>query len=218
MKRFFGMDTKLYRFCAMAWNLIFLNLITLVSCIPVVTAGASLTAMHYVLLKLVRKEEGYIGRMFWGAFKANFKQATILWAAVLALFFSYRIDWTLVTMNSEQFGKPVRYGILILAIITFMFFQFLFPVLSHFENTIFLTVQNAVILSVSKFPRTIVMTLVWVIPYEILTHSLALFPLVLMLGLTLPGFVCAKLYSPVFKQLEPEPEEESEAGEAGVLE
>lgn len=213
MKKFFGMDTKLYRFCAMAWNLICLNLITLVFCIPVVTAGASLTAMHYVLLKLVRREEGYIGRMFWGAFKANFKQATILWAAVLALFFSYRIDWVVVTANSDMFGRPVQYGIIILAIITFMLFQFLFPVLSHFENTIFLTIQNTVILSVSKFPRTIVMTLVWIVPYEILTHSLALFPLVLMLGLTLPGFVCAKLYNPVFKLLEPEEEEEEQNNE-----
>ena len=73
-----------------------------------------------------------------------------------------------------------------------------------------MTVQNAAVLSVSKFPRTIVMTLVWVIPYEILIHSLALFPLVLMLGLTFPGFVCAKMYDPVFRLLEPEIEEEWE--------
>lgn len=204
MRKFFGMDTKLYRFCAFAWDLICLNLLTLLFCVPVVTAGASLTAMHYVLLKLIRREEGYIGRMFLGAFKENFKQATILWIAALALFFSYRVDWVVVTSNSEIFGKPVQYGILILAIVTFMLFQFLFPVLSHFENTVLMTVQNAIILSVSKFPRTVVMTLVWVIPYEILIHSLALFPLLLMLGVTLPGFVCAKLYDPVFRLLEPE--------------
>ncbi|MDO5539604.1 MAG: DUF624 domain-containing protein [Eubacteriales bacterium] len=207
MKKFFGMDTRLYRFCAFVWNLIYLNLLTLILCIPVITAGASLTAMHYVLLKLVRKEEGYIGRMFWNAFKENFKQATILWIAVLALFFSYRIDWVVVTSNMDIFGKPVQYGILILASITFLLFQFLFPVLSHFENTVFMTVQNTAFLCVSKFPRTIVMAFSWIIPYEILTHSLALFPLVLMLGFTFPGFICAKMYDPVFKLLEPVDEE-----------
>lgn len=208
MRRFFGMDTKLYRFFAFAWNLICLNLITLVFCIPVVTAGAALTAMHYVLLGLIRREEGYISRMFLRAFKENFAQATILWIAVLALFFSYRVDWVIVTSNTDVFGKPVQYGILILTIVTFMLFQFLFPLLSHFENSVLMTVKNTVILSVSKFPRTLAMTLVWVVPYEILIHSMALFPLVLLLGLTLPGFLCAKLYDPVFRSLEPEEEPE----------
>lgn len=208
MKKFFAMDNKLYRFCSIVWNLIYLNLITIAFCIPVITAGASLTAMHYVLLKIIRREDGYIGRMFWNAFKTNFKQATILWVAVAALFLSYRVDWVLVSSDNDLFGRPVQYGIMILTIITFMLFQFLFPVLSHFENTIFMTVQNTVILSISKFPRTVVMTLVWIVPFEILTHSFALFPLILMLGLTLPGFVCAKMYNPVFKLLEPEMEED----------
>ncbi len=203
MGRFFGMDTKLYRFCSMAWSLIHLNLITLALCIPVITAGASLTAMHYCLLKLVRREEGYIGVMFRNAFRQNFRQATILWIAVLALFVSYRVDWVLVSSNPDIFGRPVQYGIMILAIVTFMLFQFLFPLLSHFENTVFMTVRNTVILTISRFPRVIVMTLVWVIPYMILTHSFALFPLLLMLGLTFPGFVCAKMYDPVFRLLEP---------------
>lgn len=216
--RFFGMDTKLYRFFAMAWNLIYLNLMTLLLCIPVVTAGASLTAMHYVLLKLIRGEEGYLWRMFLDAFRKNFRQATILWIAVLALFFSYRVDWVVISGAGVSYAKPVRYGIMIVAIITFMLFQFLYPVLSHFENSVLMTVQNAVILSVSKFPRTIVMTLVWVIPYEILIHSFALFPLLLMLGLSLPGFVCAKLYDPVFRLLEPEEEEEEEDWEEEELE
>ena len=208
MKKFFAMDNKLYRFCSIVWNLIYLNLITIAFCIPVITVGASLTAMHYVLLKIIRREDGYIGRMFWNAFKTNFKQATILWVAVAALFLSYRVDWVLVSSDNDLFGRPVQYGIMILTIITFMLFQFLFPVLSHFENTIFMTVQNTVILSISKFPRTVVMTLVWIVPFEILTHSFALFPLILMLGLTLPGFVCAKMYNPVFKLLEPEMEED----------
>ena len=165
--------------------------------------------MHYVMLKMVRGEEGYIGRMYWNAFKKNFKQATILWAAVLALFISYRVDWVVVTANADMFGKPIQYGILILAILTFLGFQFLYPLLSHFENTLLMTVQNAMILCVSKFPRAVAMAAVWIIPYIIFRYSPVLFPLVLMLGFSFPGFVCAKMYHTVFKMLEPQ-EEESE--------
>lgn len=202
------MDSKIYRFFAMTWNLIVLNLFTLLAAIPVFTAGASLTAMHYVLLKLIRGEESYIGRMFWQAFKENFKKATILWFAFLALFFSYRVDWIIATGSPEILGKPVLYGIMIVSILTFMLFQFVFPMLSHFENTILMTVRNSIILCVSNVPRLLVMTLIWVIPYEILIHSMALFPLLLMLGFTFPGFICAKMYHPVFKKLEPEEDDE----------
>lgn len=208
MKRFLGMDTKIYRFFAMAWNLIVLNLLTLIACIPVITAGAAITAMHYVLLKLVRGEESYVGRMFWGAFKDNLKKGTLLGLAFIALFVSYRVDWMFTVNNPEILGRPVQYAIMILAILTFMLMQFVFPMLSHFENTILMTVLNSLILCISNVPRLLVMTLVWVIPYEIFIHSFALLPLIVMLGITLPGFICAKMYHPIFKKLEPEEEEE----------
>lgn len=206
MNRIFGMDTKVSRFLSMAWNLIVLNLLTLLGCLPIVTAGASLTAMHYVLLKLVRKEESYIGRMFRQAFKENFRQSTILWLLFLAVFFLYRADWVLAENYPETFGAPMKYAVVILAILTFMLMQFVFPLQSHFANRLSGTVKNAAILTISKFPRTLVMTLVWVIPYETLIHSMALLPVLFMLGISLPGYVCARMYEPVFEQLEPEKE------------
>lgn len=45
-------------------DLCILNIICLVCCIPIVTAGASITAMYYVTLKMVRNEEAYIVRSF----------------------------------------------------------------------------------------------------------------------------------------------------------
>ena len=207
MKRFLGMDTKAYRFFSFVWNMLVLNLLTLLMCVPVVTAGASLTAMHYVMLAMVRGEEGYVSRMFWKSFKSNLKQSTILWLAFAALFASYRFDWYMAVNNPDIFKKPVLYGILILAVLTFMLLQTVFPLQSHFENTAVGTVRNALILTVSFFPRILVMALVWVIPYEILTHSLVMFPLVVMLGFTFPGFVMAKLYDPIFRRREPEEED-----------
>ena len=50
-------------------DLCILNIICLVCCIPIVTAGASITAMYYVTLKMVRNEEAYIVRSFFKSFK-----------------------------------------------------------------------------------------------------------------------------------------------------
>lgn len=51
-------------------DLIILNLLTLLFCIPIVTIGASITAAHYVALK-IRRGEGYVVKNFWKSFKEN---------------------------------------------------------------------------------------------------------------------------------------------------
>ena len=69
MGRFFSMDNKFFTFMNKVADLCILNIICLVCCIPIVTAGASITAMYYVTLKMVRNEEAYIVRSFFKSFK-----------------------------------------------------------------------------------------------------------------------------------------------------
>ena len=54
-------------------DLMILNILTVFCCIPIITAGASMTAMHYVALKMARNEECYIARDFFKSFKLNFR-------------------------------------------------------------------------------------------------------------------------------------------------
>ena len=68
MGRIFDMDSPVMRFLGRLADLMILNLVTLLCCLPVVTIGASLTAMHYVLLKMVRNEESYIVRSFFKSY------------------------------------------------------------------------------------------------------------------------------------------------------
>ncbi len=76
MDRIFNMDNKFFTFMGKAADLILLNIIFLICCLPVVTIGASVTAMYYVTLKMVRNEESYISRSFFQSFRQNFRQAT----------------------------------------------------------------------------------------------------------------------------------------------
>ena len=83
--RFNMMDNVVVRALSKLGDMICLNVMWLVCCIPVVTIGASTTALYTVMLKLVKNEEGYVFRGFLKAFKTNFKQSTIIWLIVLAL-------------------------------------------------------------------------------------------------------------------------------------
>ena len=75
----FAQEGKLARFLNRLGDLIWLNVLTMVFCIPVVTAGAAVTAMYQVSLRMVKNEEGKIGASFLQGFKENFRQSTLIW-------------------------------------------------------------------------------------------------------------------------------------------
>ena len=83
MGKIFDMDSPVMRFLNRVADLLMLNILMIFCCIPVITIGASFTAMHYVILKMVRGEEGYLFRGFFKSFVRNFKQATLIWLIML---------------------------------------------------------------------------------------------------------------------------------------
>ena len=85
MQGLFGIDTPFYRFMLKFVQLMYLTFLWLVCSIPVITIGASTTALYYVCFKLAKDEESYLTRQFFNAFKVNFKQATCIWSIVFII-------------------------------------------------------------------------------------------------------------------------------------
>ena len=86
MGRLFNMDNPFFRFMGKMVDVLWLNIIWLVFSLPIVTIGASTTAMICVMMKVVRDREGYIWRDFWKSFKINFKQSTIMWIGIILVY------------------------------------------------------------------------------------------------------------------------------------
>ena len=62
------------------------NIMFVLFSLPVVTAGAALTALHHVMFKMLRSKEPINPFVqFWKGFRGNFRQATIAWLIALAL-------------------------------------------------------------------------------------------------------------------------------------
>ena len=72
MSRLFNLDSPIMVFLSKMADLLILNLLALICCIPIITIGASMTAMSYVTLKMVRDEECYIAKDFFKSFRQNF--------------------------------------------------------------------------------------------------------------------------------------------------
>lgn len=85
-------DNPIMRGMGRVADFIILNLLWIVCSIPIITIGASTTALYTVMLKLVKNEEGYIAKGFLKAFKENFKQSTIMWAIFLLLGILFVVD------------------------------------------------------------------------------------------------------------------------------
>ncbi len=172
----------------------------IVCCIPL---GPALTAMHFVLLKIVRDEESYITKTFFKSLKENFLQSSILMvlqfvaAGILLLDFMLTIDQ----------GAVFRYIITASSIILYLASLYIFPLQSKFENSLPGTLKNAFLVAIMALPKTIAMAIVTLLPVLLLYFlDLKVLPLIFLLGIAGPGYMCAALYSETFKKFEPKDE------------
>ncbi len=210
MGRFLDMDSPVMRILNRLADLLILNFLMIICCIPVITVGAAFTAMHYVLLKMVRDEEGYLIRGFFKSFAANFKQATVLWLIMLLIIGVYIGDGLIFQYSSIQFPKPLMIAVVAIAILLLMTAVYVFPLQARFENTVKNTLKNAMILAFANLPKTILMVVLYALPLVIGYFSSYALIFVIMFGISAPAYGAALLYSGIFKKFEPEKEEVSD--------
>ncbi len=210
MGKFFDMESPFMRVLNRIGDLLILNFIVIICCIPVVTAGAAFTGMSYVLLKIVRGEEGYLIRGFFKSFKQNFKQATILWLLILLVIGIYVGDFLIFNYSGIGFPKAFVIVICAIAVILLMVAVYVFPILARFDNTIKNTIKNAFFMAILNLPKTILMVLLLFLPFVIMYFSTYATIFVIMFGISVPAYLSAHLYSGIFKKFEPEEKETSD--------
>ena len=188
MDKLFNMDNKFFTVMGRVADLIMLNVVCLICCLPIVTIGASLTALHYVTLKMTRNEESYIIRSFFKSFKQNFKQATIINLIMLVIAAILYMDLNIVpnlggTMSQVLYILFIAFGIIYL-----MVFLYIYPVLAKFYNSIKNTFRNAFLMSIRHLPYTALMILVTAAPVLVFFIPSAQVQSMVILLLVLIGF------------------------------
>ena len=160
----FNMDGPLFRFLNKMADLCILNLVFIVCCLPVITIGASLTALYAVTLKMSRDQEGYMARSFFKAFKDNFKQATIIWIPSLLLLFVMLADIRIYSSSNAGKYQPLLVGVYLLFVLILFLLVFAFPVLAKFKNTTGNIVKNSFLMGIGSFQWTICVLIILILP------------------------------------------------------
>lgn len=186
-------------------DLLLVNLLFVVCSLPVVTIGASATAMYYVLGR-IRRQEGTVTKDFFRSFRENFRQATLYWGVLmlvaLALYWNFRLisGWT-----------GTLYSVMMVLLILVSWFavswgSVVFPLLSRFDNTSAATARNAGILVFAVPLRTLAAAAINALPVALAVFLPGVFALAAVLWLFCLfsagayGILC--LLSPVFVRLE----------------
>ena len=209
MDRFFNANNPLMRFLSRMVDLVVLNILTILCCVPLVTAGASLTAMNYVALHQVRGDETYIRKMFIKSFRQNLKQGAVIGMIFIALAAVVAADLLILRKFDTRATTGAMLLITFVAVFIFILGIWAFALLARFENTIAGTIGNAARLFLGHLPRSLAMAAVWIAWGFLLWNLRSGLVLVVMLyGVSLPGFVCATLYDPVFRKMESEEQEQ----------
>lgn len=154
----FKVDGPLYQFIGRFIDVVKLNLLWLIFSLPVVTIGASTVAVYTITLKMVEDKEGYVGRDFVKAFKANLKQGIPLGLIAIGAFY-------VVYLNIALFNAIESNPVLLLIIGIFAGFYFLlsllyaFPLSARYKNTLLNTLNNSFQISIKYIGRTVFLLL-----------------------------------------------------------
>lgn len=141
-------------------DLILLNLIYIVCCLPVVTIGAATTAMYYVCIISIRQGDGYVVKRFIKSFKENFKQATLIWIPRMALFCVVLMDLLFWLKIGTPFAKVMFVLSLVVAFFLLMVGMYIFPVLAKLEGDVKTTLKNAAVFAVGYLPYTMILLVI----------------------------------------------------------
>ena len=215
MKRLFSPEGALFRITERLTNLVVLNLLYLVFCIPIVTIGPATAALHYVTLKYAANEEDRVWAPFIHSFRQNLKQGILvgLIATAVGVFLAFDLYWIYQMVNAGQaFDKVVLVLVSLACIVYLMMTAYIYPLLARYDNSLKQMFRTAIILAIRHLPATLCMAVISAAPIILLMYTPTTFMVSLtfyfFIGFAAIAFLHDKLIHRIFLQYTPkEPEE-----------
>lgn len=196
MSNLFNLDGPVLQFINKIVYSVYLNILWFICCIPIVTAGASTTALFYVTLKMAKNEEGNITKAFFHSFKDNLKQGTKIWLILLSLGIVLGIDgYVLYHMRFENIFWTLCTAVFCVAAAAYaIVLMYVFPLLARFDNTVGAMLKNALFIGVRFLFCTVLMAVIY---FVMLLVVVRIFTPAIIFGEGLCALLCSYLLSNV---------------------
>ena len=191
---FFDPKSKGTRFLTTICNLLLVNFIFLISCIPVFTIGAAVTSLYRITIAILAGDNPSVIKDYFRCFKENFGKATGLLFLYVALsaFFGFEI-YMIRTMMDANYQWMVFFPFFFIIVIFASSF-YAFPILAWFEESFKQIIKNSLLIALTNLPVTIM--------YIAISAGLAFliyqFPTITMSQMVFLGFSLFALFFSVF--------------------
>lgn len=200
LNRIFNVDNAVFRFFQTVGYIWWLHILWLVCSLPIITIGASTTALCYSCMKLHRRE-GYATRNFFHSFKENFGQATILFLFFLVIGGILLADFVICGRMDSVTGGLFRCGAAALSIPYCMTLLYAFAVQAQFVNPLGKTLQYAFLAAGRYFRYTFQMALVVAAVLYLNTTIVLVNFITISFGIGAVAYILSLYYDKIFTEL-----------------
>ncbi|KRM13089.1 hypothetical protein FC15_GL000075 [Lapidilactobacillus concavus DSM 17758] len=159
-------------------DVLIISVLWLAFSIPIITIGASTSAMISTVNKFILKKEGYLFKQFWKSFKSSFKQAT-----AVTIFDLFVYSTLYLNTNSIRNGQGnailatfSEIFLVIVAIAATSLTPYVLSYIARFSDPLKIIIKNCYVLSLMNFWNTLIIFIVtltfvgilWLVPILVL--------------------------------------------------
>ena len=151
----FAPESSLMYYMTKAGWVIILNIVFLISCLPVFTIGTAVTSFYYAMMKSIRRDRSYPLLEYWSSFKRTFVKGSMVTVGT-GIWISL-IWWNIAAVSGEETGLFLQKFYTGLLVVTGAILIYLFPVMSRFTMKLSSMVKLSFVMAVRFLPYTAIL-------------------------------------------------------------
>ena len=206
-RNIFGFDGSFINICDKIFDVMALGFLWILCSIPIVTIGASTSALYYAMVKCIKKGNGYIAREFFHSFRLNLLSGCFIWILVVAATFAMHLNIGILMKETDGYVGLFFICVYALTSIWILAFAcYVFPALARFDMSSGWLIKLAMYMTVRYFGTTLALLLVLACTGAIIWR----FPILVIFA---PGpviFLMSEFLERVLKKHEPDRQETGE--------
>lgn len=205
MGNLFNINGPFYRIMSKVADAMILTILWLVSSVPLITLGASCSALYFSVFKVIREDADTPWRCYWRAFRSNFKQGTIIGIPVMLAcgFWAYFLFQRYLVKDFLSLAPLLA---LIALCYCIMWLHYILTYIARFSDSFKGVLLKSLILCISEMPRSLLVLLCFVLSIALLVVCILVAPLLAffmpVLYALLLSLILEKVYGKYIKKAE----------------
>lgn len=169
MERIFSMDGKFFTFITKLSDLLLLNVLFIITCLPILTIGVSLIALYQTTLQLADNTDSYILRNYFSNWKQNLKQGILIWIPSFILLILCIFNLSVLPHMPQNLYRTTCLCLqFVLLFFLYGIFLYAFSLPKVYRSSCLNTLRNALFMTFKHLPVTCLCLCISVIPYALI--------------------------------------------------